>query len=75
MKKVPILIIIFAIWFIFSSSESVHTAKDPVSAAGFLKFKDKRRAPGFTVEDLEGKRINLEDFRGKTVMLDFWTSW
>ncbi len=32
-------------------------------------------APGFTLEDLQGERISLSDFRGKIVILDFWASW
>ena len=29
-------------------------------------------APDFTLEDLEGKKVSLSDFRGKTVLLAFW---
>jgi thiol-disulfide isomerase/thioredoxin len=32
-------------------------------------------APGFTLEDLQGERISLSDFREKVVILDFWASW
>lgn len=32
-------------------------------------------APGFTLNNLEGKKISLSDFRGKYVVLDFWGSW
>ncbi len=32
-------------------------------------------APLFDVETLDGKRIRLEDLRGKIVLLAFWASW
>lgn len=32
-------------------------------------------APGFSLQDLDGKRVNLSDFRGKVVVLDFWATW
>lgn len=32
-------------------------------------------APDFTVNDSTGTAINLSDFKGKYVLLDFWTSW
>lgn len=30
-------------------------------------------APGFILPDLTGKQINLSDYRGKTVFLNFWS--
>ncbi|MBQ2667810.1 MAG: TlpA family protein disulfide reductase [Clostridia bacterium] len=32
-------------------------------------------APDFTVEDLDGNPVNLSDFKGKPVVLNFWASW
>lgn len=33
------------------------------------------KAPDFTVYDLEGSEVNLSDFVGKPVVLNFWASW
>jgi len=32
-------------------------------------------APGFTLTDLQGKEISLSDYKGKTVIIDFWATW
>ena len=32
-------------------------------------------APEFRLESLEGKTLALEDFRGKTTVVDFWATW
>jgi len=32
-------------------------------------------APDFEVPDMNGKPVRLSDFKGKTVLLDFWASW
>ena len=34
-----------------------------------------KSAPVFSQDMTDGKRIGLEDFRGKYVLLDFWASW
>ncbi len=32
-------------------------------------------APDFTVQDKGGKPVHLSDYKGKTVVLDFWATW
>lgn len=38
------------------------------------KMLDKP-APKFILTDLDGKKVSLDDFKGKTVILDFWATW
>jgi len=49
--------------------------EDPITAFGAVKFNKGTVAPEFFIEDLAGDRVKLEDFRGKLVLLDFWTTW
>ena len=32
-------------------------------------------APGFSLQDLDGKTVSLADYKGKTVIVDFWATW
>jgi peroxiredoxin len=32
-------------------------------------------APDFTLQDLDGNPVSLSDYRGKTVIIDFWATW
>ena len=31
--------------------------------------------PDFSLEDISGKMIHIKDFRGKTILLNFWATW
>ena len=35
----------------------------------------KVMAPDFTLEDLDGNKVSLSDYRGKIVFLNFWATW
>lgn len=37
--------------------------------------QNKNLAPNFTVYDLEGNEVNLNDFFGKPIIVNFWASW
>ena len=37
--------------------------------------ESKNLAPNFTVYDLEGNEVNLTDFFGKPIIINFWASW
>jgi len=43
--------------------------------AGGEKVKVGQEAPLFSFTTLDGKDFKLEDFRGKFVLLDFWSVW
>lgn len=47
-----------------------------IGFTGFSTDSDAaKRAPNFTVKDLNGKTYKLSNYRGKVVYLDFWASW
>jgi len=34
-----------------------------------------RKAPNFRLKDLDGKPVRLADYKGKTLIIDFWATW
>ena len=38
-------------------------------------YDPPKPAPTFTLPDLEGRQVRLEDFRGKALLLFFWATW
>ena len=32
-------------------------------------------APEFSLEDLSGRKVSLEDYKGKAVLINFWATW
>lgn len=32
-------------------------------------------APEFSLENLEGKKVDIRDYRGKVILLNFWATW
>ena len=59
------LFIITTVWIL--AGRSTQPAGPPVAAVN-------RPAPTFTLSSLSGQPVNLSDYRGKVVMLNFWWS-
>jgi peroxiredoxin len=39
----------------------------------FSRIKNGNQAPNFTLEDMNGNKVSLSDFKGKWVYLNFWS--
>jgi len=69
--------------FITYANEYLETYGDESESAQKLRAQIKNaqsfvigaEAPDFTMSDMEGKAVNLSDFKGKVVLIDFWASW
>jgi len=75
MKRVYMLFFAFGLWGFFIPLGFADVVDDLMSAARVIKFKAELMALDFTINDVEGKRVELYDFRGKVVLLDFWATW
>jgi cytochrome c biogenesis protein CcmG/thiol:disulfide interchange protein DsbE len=63
--------------FILSTSSIFAEIKkeDLFSKAGIQPVKAGTKAPLFSLEDLNGKKSALKQYRGKVVFLNFWATW
>lgn len=43
--------------------------------SGVQEFNTPVEAPDFTLEEAGGSKISLNEFRGKVVILNFFTTW
>ncbi|MGA7672428.1 MAG: TlpA disulfide reductase family protein [Nitrolancea sp.] len=64
-------------WSLLGPKSPDTTANGRINAPGvFIPFSTQRTAPDFTVTDFDtGKKVSLSDFKGKTVVINFWASW
>jgi cytochrome c biogenesis protein CcmG/thiol:disulfide interchange protein DsbE len=49
-----------------------------VPAAGGAEYVSPlvdKPAPAFSLEDLSGKKVSLDSYRGKAVLINFWATW
>jgi len=42
---------------------------------GIQRFPERKEAPVFSLNSLDGKQISLSEFRGKPVLVTFWATW
>jgi peroxiredoxin len=70
-----IIITFLSIIIIFFSGFNLSAKEDLYSIFGVKRLKIEPFAPVFTLKNLDGKEINLEDYRGKVVLLNFWATW
>ena len=57
------------------SAPALSAEVDYLAAVGLEKVEGKVPAPSFSLPDLQGKAVTLENLRGKGVMLYFWATW
>ncbi len=55
-------------------SAAVPASADPFGDLGIIRLPGDP-ALGFSLPDLQGKKVSLKDFRGKVVLLYFWATW
>lgn len=67
------LLLILAIFMLIAES-SIANDKD-FEKMGVVRPKNELPAPGFSLETSNGNHISLDDFKGKTVLLNFWATW
>jgi peroxiredoxin len=57
-----VLVLACGTWLVTASAE--------ITAAN-----GRKAAPGFSLTDVKGAALNLSDYKGKVVLLNFWATW
>ncbi len=60
-------------WAVVAGSDDRSSGTDIVPKV--LSAKVGERAPNFSLPTLDGGRVQLSDYRGKPIVLNFWASW
>jgi peroxiredoxin len=81
MKKHERVFSIFSIGLVFVLLNSsillsrVDASEHYMDSLSIVRFNKKVTAPNFTLKDINGEEVKLEDYRGKIVFLNFWATW
>jgi peroxiredoxin len=54
---------------------AIGCSEAPVKAAALKPEKDRKKAPDFSLKDADGRSVNLADYKGKVILLNFWATW
>ena len=72
-EKIGLSLLVFlAIVFFFGRSSA---GDELLLKAGIQPMKTVKSAPNFHLDRLNSKKVELREFRGKVVLLNFWATW
>jgi peroxiredoxin len=78
MRKAVLFLVAIAIVFClyeYARHKSAHSGAGVASNAGGPPGAVGSVAPAFALKDIDGKALDLNDYRGKVVLLDYWATW
>ena len=44
-------------------------------ASAFQSYAKPLPLPDFSLEDLQGKTVQIKEYKGKVILLNFWATW
>lgn len=83
MKKTALIIMLLAATAFFgfitnplkSGNDLSNTNDSIVKEKTSYVNSEEKKAPNFTLTDINGKKVSLSEFKGKVVIIDFWATW
>ena len=64
-----------ALLAVLAAVASVTAAAPDFAAFGLQPYEPPKPAPAFALPDIDGRTARLEDYRGKVLLLFFWTTY
>lgn len=75
-RSLAVLICVFILAGLsFAGAVRAGDFEEEASAFGMVIPKERKAAPDFTLNDMEGGSHSLRDYKGKVVFLHFWATW
>lgn len=74
----PLLLAVVAIGLaakLFADSQGSQSVALPGAVTSPYKFTAGTPAPDFSLQSVDGGSVSLADFRGKTLVVNFWATW
>ena len=71
----PVVVTLLILLFAAGSASATDINIDELRAVGLQPVKEGTAILDFELEDLEGVKHKLSDFKGKVVFLNFWATW
>lgn len=76
MRKENFYFFFIALIFLFSLNVQASEKEDSLfSNIKMIPIQGNKKAPDFSLQDLDGKKIELKQFKGKVILLNFWATW
>lgn len=75
MQACKLWMVALALGYILSGGTAEAVEPDYMRAMGVVPFGDDVEAPNFMLPTPDGKVLQLRDFKGKVILLNFWATW
>jgi len=69
------LLFLIAILLLLSTLPANSEEGNLYSKIGIQSIGDKKKAPHFCLEGLNGEKVQLKALKGKIIFLNFWATW
>ncbi len=74
-RSLPPVVLAVILVVMASAPSALGGDKEHFSALRMVRFAKPVSAPDFALKDLEGNRVSFSRFKGKVLLVNFWTTW
>ena len=70
-----LLLLLIAVFFATKDTDKEISSKSKIKEDPFAINPIGKKAPDFSLKNLQGEVVKLSDFKGKKVLVNFWATW